>query len=63
MVKSDICWMSEAERGDCEFDNGGYFIIKGAEKVFVLFFLLFYMVIINSSIIDGSVLVLWYILS
>lgn len=35
MVKSDICWMSEAERGDCEFDNGGYFIIKGAEKAFI----------------------------
>lgn len=33
MVKSDICWMSEVEKGDCEFDTGGYFIVKGAEKV------------------------------
>ncbi|GMH08007.1 hypothetical protein Nepgr_009847 [Nepenthes gracilis] len=35
MVKSDLCWMSEAEKGDCDFDHGGYFIIKGAEKVFI----------------------------
>jgi DNA-directed RNA polymerase-4/5 subunit 2 len=33
MVMSDLCWMSEAEKGDCEFDLGGYFLIKGAEKV------------------------------
>ncbi|GAB2215510.1 hypothetical protein Droror1_Dr00019897 [Drosera rotundifolia] len=35
MVKSKLCWMSEAEKGDCDFDHGGYFIIKGAEKVFI----------------------------
>lgn len=35
MVKSDLCWMSEAEKGDCEFDHGGYFLIKGAEKIFI----------------------------
>lgn len=35
MVKSDICWMSEADKGDCEFDFGGYFIVKGAEKTFI----------------------------
>uniref|UniRef100_A0A803LYS4 DNA-directed RNA polymerase subunit beta n=1 Tax=Chenopodium quinoa TaxID=63459 RepID=A0A803LYS4_CHEQI len=35
MVKSDICWMSQAEKGDCEFDHGGYFIVKGAEKTFI----------------------------
>ncbi|KAL9226807.1 hypothetical protein vseg_002576 [Gypsophila vaccaria] len=35
MVNSDICWMSGAEKGDCEFDNGGYFIVKGAEKAFI----------------------------
>lgn len=35
MVKSDICWMSEVENGDCEFDQGGYFIVKGAEKTFI----------------------------
>ncbi|KAK9947904.1 hypothetical protein M0R45_003500 [Rubus argutus] len=35
MVKSGLCWMKEVERGDCEFDQGGYFIIKGAEKTFI----------------------------
>ena len=33
MVKSDLCWMRDVEKGDCDFDHGGYFIIKGAEKV------------------------------
>lgn len=33
MVKSDLCWMKDADKGDCEFDHGGYFLIKGAEKV------------------------------
>lgn len=33
MVMSDLCWMKEAEKGDCDFDHGGYFLIKGAEKV------------------------------
>lgn len=42
MVKSDLCWMNEAQKGDCDFDLGGYFLVKGAEKVsktlnFVLF--------------------------
>ncbi|WCJ30391.1 DNA-directed RNA polymerase D subunit 2b [Euphorbia peplus] len=35
MVKSDLCWMKTAEKGDCEYDEGGYFLIKGAEKVFI----------------------------
>ncbi|XP_021864536.2 DNA-directed RNA polymerases IV and V subunit 2 [Spinacia oleracea] len=35
MVNSDICWMSKVEKGDCEFDHGGYFIVKGAEKTFI----------------------------
>ncbi|KAI4367941.1 hypothetical protein MLD38_016562 [Melastoma candidum] len=35
MVKSDLCWMSEAQKGDCDFDLGGYFLVKGAEKTFV----------------------------
>lgn len=35
MVKSDLCWMKDADKGDCEFDNGGYFVIKGAEKTFI----------------------------
>ncbi|CAM8901080.1 unnamed protein product [Rhodiola kirilowii] len=35
MVKSGICWMSQEEKGDCEYDQGGYFIIKGAEKTFI----------------------------
>ncbi|KAF8033532.1 hypothetical protein BT93_D2200 [Corymbia citriodora subsp. variegata] len=35
MVKSNLCWMSEAEKGDCDFDLGGYFLVKGAEKTFI----------------------------
>ncbi|PQQ21027.1 DNA-directed RNA polymerases IV and V subunit 2-like [Prunus yedoensis var. nudiflora] len=35
MVKSDLCWMKDFEKGDCDFDHGGYFIIKGAEKTFI----------------------------
>lgn len=35
MVKSDLCWMSDLNKGDCEFDYGGYFLIKGAEKTFI----------------------------
>lgn len=33
MVNSDLCWMKGAEKGDCDYDHGGYFLIKGAEKV------------------------------
>ncbi|KAK0600276.1 hypothetical protein LWI29_013287 [Acer saccharum] len=35
MVKSDICWMKGSEKDDCDFDQGGYFLIKGAEKIFI----------------------------
>ncbi|XP_061365253.1 DNA-directed RNA polymerases IV and V subunit 2-like [Gastrolobium bilobum] len=35
MVKSDICYLKGDEKGDCEFDHGGYFVIKGAEKAFI----------------------------
>ncbi|KAK3014731.1 hypothetical protein RJ639_008500 [Escallonia herrerae] len=35
MVKSDLCWMNNVEKGDCDFDHGGYFIVKGAEKTFI----------------------------
>jgi DNA-directed RNA polymerase II subunit RPB2 len=41
MLKSDFCVLSEQsnftskEMGECEYDNGGYFIIKGGEKVIV----------------------------
>ncbi|WMV43236.1 hypothetical protein MTR67_036621 [Solanum verrucosum] len=35
MVNSELCWMSGADRPDCEFDHGGYFIVKGAEKIFI----------------------------
>ncbi|KAK4792030.1 hypothetical protein SAY86_022465 [Trapa natans] len=34
MVKSEQCWMCNAEK-DCDFDLGGYFIVKGAEKTFI----------------------------
>ncbi|KAJ7966269.1 DNA-directed RNA polymerase subunit beta [Quillaja saponaria] len=32
MVNSDLCWMKEVGKGYCDFDHGGYFWIKGAEK-------------------------------
>lgn len=35
MVKSDLCWMSDTPKGDCDFDHGGYFLIKGSEKTFI----------------------------
>ncbi|KAK4490960.1 hypothetical protein RD792_001681 [Penstemon davidsonii] len=35
MVQSDLCWMKKLEKKDCEFDSGGYFVIKGAEKTFI----------------------------
>ncbi|KAE8718911.1 DNA-directed RNA polymerase D subunit 2b [Hibiscus syriacus] len=35
MVGSDLCWMNEVEKADCDFDHGGYFLIKGAEKIFI----------------------------
>lgn len=38
MVKSELCWTSESEKRDCDFDHGGYFIVKGAEKVSISFF-------------------------
>lgn len=37
MVRSELCWMNGVEKDDCEFDHGGYFIVKGAEKVRTLF--------------------------
>ncbi|RVW95353.1 DNA-directed RNA polymerases IV and V subunit 2 [Vitis vinifera] len=40
MVKSELCWMNGVERGDCEFDHGGYFLIKGAEKVRLQFYMI-----------------------
>ncbi|KAI3955226.1 hypothetical protein MKW98_020859 [Papaver atlanticum] len=35
MVKSNICWLNGLEKNDCEFDQGGYFVVKGAEKAFI----------------------------
>ncbi|MCD7463647.1 DNA-directed RNA polymerases IV and V subunit 2 [Datura stramonium] len=35
MVNSELCWMSGVDKPDCEFDHGGYFIVNGAEKIFV----------------------------
>ncbi|KAL3633437.1 DNA-directed RNA polymerases IV and V subunit 2 [Castilleja foliolosa] len=35
MVRSELCRMNSVEKMDCEFDQGGYFVIKGAEKTFI----------------------------
>ena len=41
MLQSDFCVLSEktnktrAEMGECEYDEGGYFIVNGSEKVVV----------------------------
>jgi len=42
MVRSVVCWLSKMEHskeftsaGECEFDEGGYFIIHGTEKVLI----------------------------
>lgn len=34
MVKSDLCQKGQKHKNrDCAFDDGGYFVIKGAEMV------------------------------
>jgi len=33
MVKSNLCWLHKLQESDCHFDFGGYFVIKGTEKV------------------------------
>ncbi|KAI3955227.1 hypothetical protein MKW98_020860 [Papaver atlanticum] len=35
MVKSNICWLNDLEKKDCDFDLGGYFVVKGAERAFI----------------------------
>ncbi|KQJ95216.1 DNA-directed RNA polymerases IV and V subunit 2 [Brachypodium distachyon] len=35
MVKSNLCWLHKLQKTDCQFDYGGYFLIKGMEKAFV----------------------------
>ncbi|KAJ1267478.1 hypothetical protein BS78_07G059400 [Paspalum vaginatum] len=35
MVKSNLCWLHKLQESDCQFDYGGYFFIKGMEKVFI----------------------------
>ncbi|KAF0897668.1 hypothetical protein E2562_000386 [Oryza meyeriana var. granulata] len=35
MVKSNLCWLHKLQESECEYDFGGYFLIKGMEKVFV----------------------------
>lgn len=41
MVRSKYCSLSHMDKleriedGECEFDQGGYFIVRGSEKVIV----------------------------
>ncbi|KAL5224224.1 hypothetical protein ABZP36_010863 [Zizania latifolia] len=35
MVNSNLCWLHKLQESDCMYDFGGYFLIKGMEKVFV----------------------------
>ncbi|KQK03136.1 DNA-directed RNA polymerases IV and V subunit 2 [Brachypodium distachyon] len=35
MVNSDLCWLHKLGESDCLFDSGGYFLIKGMEKIFI----------------------------
>ena len=41
MINSDLCTLknnkifTKNDMGECEYDNGGYFIVKGSEKVIV----------------------------
>jgi DNA-directed RNA polymerase II subunit RPB2 len=42
MVRSYVCWLSNvqtgkefASLGECEFDEGGYFVVHGTEKVLI----------------------------
>ncbi|KAG8066435.1 hypothetical protein GUJ93_ZPchr0004g39030 [Zizania palustris] len=32
MVKSNLCWLHKLKESDCQFDLGGYFLIKGMDK-------------------------------
>ena len=33
MVNSNLCWLRELRESDCLYDSGGYFLIRGMEKV------------------------------
>uniref|UniRef100_A0A0D9XI12 DNA-directed RNA polymerase n=1 Tax=Leersia perrieri TaxID=77586 RepID=A0A0D9XI12_9ORYZ len=35
MVMSNLCWLHKLKGSDCQFDSGGYFLVKGMEKVFI----------------------------
>ncbi|KAJ8555221.1 hypothetical protein K7X08_012717 [Anisodus acutangulus] len=35
MVNSELYWMNGVDKPDYEIDHGGYFIVKGAEKIFI----------------------------
>ncbi|KAE8709053.1 DNA-directed RNA polymerases IV and V subunit 2 [Hibiscus syriacus] len=50
MVRSNLCWLNEVEKANCDFDYGGYFLIKGSEKVCLSFRLTCYLL----SILHGS---------
>ena len=36
MVKSNLCLLHSLKESECLFDAGGYFLVKGMEKVITL---------------------------
>ncbi|XP_062183913.1 DNA-directed RNA polymerases IV and V subunit 2-like isoform X2 [Phragmites australis] len=35
MVRSNLCLLHNLKESDCLFDSGGYFLVKGMEKIFI----------------------------
>lgn len=50
MVRSDLCWLHSQDKNDCFFDPGGYFLIKGMEKVdIVIVFVYFFVAMFDAD--------------
>jgi hypothetical protein len=49
MVKSNLCWLHSQNESDCLFDSGGYFLVKGMEKVYFCGFYFLVPLFVNVS--------------